>query len=201
MTHQQQTAFENIVGKGEIDCYKQFLLLPQCLLLNLVIVSLCVHLFDIISLFASELEEPKIGISGEGLINSCFPVRFLDDRLFATCSDDTNVALWDARYLKHHVQVFRGHSNWVKNIEYDSNQGMLLTSGFDGCIYTWNINRFVFLVPLKVKVRRGSVVKCLTPNAGVLGSSRTGSSGFFCGSVLGQDTSEPSLVLEKPRKA
>ena len=37
----------------------------------------------------------------------------------------------------------------------------------------------------------GSVVKCLTRNPGVLGSSRTGSSGFFRGSVLGQDTSEP----------
>ncbi|KAH3706710.1 DDB1- and CUL4-associated factor 10 homolog [Dreissena polymorpha] len=69
-------------------------------------------------------------------------VKFLDDRLFATCSDDTTVALWDARYLKHNVQMFRGHSNWVKNIEYDSRQGILLTSGFDGSIYTWNINRY-----------------------------------------------------------
>ena len=47
---------------------------------------------------------------------------------------------------------------------------------------------------------RGSVVKCLTRNPGVLGSSHTGSSGFFRGSVLGQDTSAPSLVLVKPRK-
>ena len=38
---------------------------------------------------------------------------------------------------------------------------------------------------------RGSVVKCLTLNPGVLGLCRTGSSGFFRGSVLGQDTSEP----------
>ena len=33
--------------------------------------------------------------------------------------------------------------------------------------------------------------KCLTCSPGVLGSSHTGSSGFFRGSVLGQDTSEP----------
>ena len=46
----------------------------------------------------------------------------------------------------------------------------------------------------------GSVVKCLTRNPGVLGSSRTGFHGFFRGSVLGQDTSEPSLLLVKPRK-
>ena len=51
------------------------------------------------------------------------------------------------------------------------------------------------------RVPRGSVVRCLTRNPGVLGSSRTRFSGFFRGSVLGQDTSEPSLVLVKPRKA
>ena len=50
------------------------------------------------------------------------------------------------------------------------------------------------------RVLRGSVVKCLTRNPGVLGSSHTGSSVFFHGSVLGQDTSDPSLVLVKPRK-
>ena len=52
----------------------------------------------------------------------------------------------------------------------------------------------------KFRVPRGSVVRCLTRNPGVLGSSRTRSSGFFRGSILGQDTSEPSLVLVKPRK-
>ena len=40
-------------------------------------------------------------------------------------------------------------------------------------------------------VLHGSVVKCLIRNPGVLGSSRTGFSGFFRGSVLGQYTSEP----------
>ena len=39
-----------------------------------------------------------------------------------------------------------------------------------------------------VRVLPGSVVQCLTRNPGVLGSSRTGSSGFFPGSVLGQGT-------------
>ena len=52
--HQQEAAFENIVGKGEIA--------PQCFLLNHITVSPFVHIFDIISLFAAEFEEPKIGI-------------------------------------------------------------------------------------------------------------------------------------------
>ena len=57
--------------KGEIACNEQFLFFPQCFLLSQIIVSPFVHIFDIISLFAAEFEEPKIGISGEGL-NSRF---------------------------------------------------------------------------------------------------------------------------------
>ena len=52
---------------------------------------------------------------------------------------------------------------------------------------------FIFCVKQSLNspvVLRCSVVKCLTRNPGVLGSSCTGSSRFFHGSVLGQDTSE-----------
>ena len=65
--HQQQTAFENIVGKGEIARNEQFLLLPQCFLFNQIIVSPFVQIFYIISIFAAESEEAKIGISGKQL--------------------------------------------------------------------------------------------------------------------------------------
>ena len=67
--HQQQTAFENIVGNGKIAHNEQFFLFPQCFLHNLIIVSPFVHIFDIISLLPTESEEPKIGISGKGLSN------------------------------------------------------------------------------------------------------------------------------------
>ena len=69
--HQQQTDFENIVEKEEIARNEQFLLFPQCFRLNQIIVSPFVHIFDklhiiywskFISLFAAELEEPKIPI-------------------------------------------------------------------------------------------------------------------------------------------
>ena len=63
LTHQQHTAFENIVGN------KQFLLFPQCFLLNQIIVSPFVNIFDIVSLFAA-----VIGISGEGVFNTCNPL-------------------------------------------------------------------------------------------------------------------------------
>ena len=60
--HQQQAAFENLVEKEEIAHNIQFLLFPQCFLLNQKIVSPIVNIFDIIYLFAAEFEEPKIGI-------------------------------------------------------------------------------------------------------------------------------------------
>ena len=46
----------------------------------------------------------------------------------------------------------------------------------------------------------GSVVKCLTGNPGVLGSSCTGSYGFFVGVSLGKTLQSPSLILKKLRK-
>ena len=60
--HQQHTAFENIVGKEEIARNEQFLLFPQCFQLNQKISSQFVNIFDITSLFAAELVEPKIGM-------------------------------------------------------------------------------------------------------------------------------------------
>lgn len=68
--------------------------------------------------------------------------RFLDDRLFATCSDDSTVALYDTRNLKAKIRTLRGHSNWVKNIEYSKRDCLLVTSGFDGSIFTWDLNSY-----------------------------------------------------------
>ncbi|CAG5133979.1 unnamed protein product, partial [Candidula unifasciata] len=44
-------------------------------------------------------------------------VRFLDNRMFATCSDDNTVRLWDARFLSSEIRIMRGHTSWVKNIK------------------------------------------------------------------------------------
>ena len=45
LSHQQQKAFENIVGKEEIARNEQFLLFPQCFLLNQKILSQFVNSF------------------------------------------------------------------------------------------------------------------------------------------------------------
>ena len=54
-------------GKGEIARNNQFLLFPECFLLKQITVYPFVNIFTIISLFAAELEEPRIGISDKGL--------------------------------------------------------------------------------------------------------------------------------------
>jgi len=46
------------------------------------------------------------------------------------------------RNLKQKMRSLRGHSNWVKNIEYVPSDGLLVTSGFDGCVNTWDINSY-----------------------------------------------------------
>ena len=52
------------MGMGEIARNEQFLVFSQCFLLNQIIVFPFAHIFDIISLFAADSEEPKIVISG-----------------------------------------------------------------------------------------------------------------------------------------
>ena len=52
--------------KGEIVRNEQFLIFPQCFILNQIIVSRFVHFYSV-SLFAAEFEEPKIGELGKGL--------------------------------------------------------------------------------------------------------------------------------------
>lgn len=69
-------------------------------------------------------------------------VKFLDDRVFATCSDDTTINLWDVRNLQTKIMTLSGHSSWVKSIEFSSKDKLLVTCGLDGSIYTWDVNSY-----------------------------------------------------------
>ena len=66
LTHEEQRAFENIAGKGEIACNEQFLLFPQCFLLYEISVSPFIHIFEFIFLFVAELEESKFAYQVKG---------------------------------------------------------------------------------------------------------------------------------------
>ncbi|XP_059053270.1 DDB1- and CUL4-associated factor 10 homolog isoform X2 [Achroia grisella] len=69
-------------------------------------------------------------------------VKFLDGRMFATCSDDTTIALWDIRNMKKTIRSLCGHTSWVKNIEFSFKDKLLVTSELNGSIYTWDINSY-----------------------------------------------------------
>lgn len=66
-------------------------------------------------------------------------IRFLNDHLFATCSDDTTISLWDLRMMDQRLRNLRSHTYWVKNIEYDAGRRILVTSGYDGAVNAWSI--------------------------------------------------------------
>ena len=63
--------FKQIPKYQPVERYRTIMallfLFPQCFLLDQVIENPFVHILDIISLFAIELEEPKIGILGKAL--------------------------------------------------------------------------------------------------------------------------------------
>ena len=69
-------SFENIAGKKEIARNEQFLVFPQCFLLNQKIVSPFVNIYDIMSLLAAELEELKTGMRGKGLKKTILQLVF-----------------------------------------------------------------------------------------------------------------------------
>ena len=82
--HQQLIASKNIMGKEEIACNKQFLLFPQSFLLNQKSVSPFVNIFNIISLFHPELQEPKNGLS---ISNKCCQSRQTNSFSFSPNSE------------------------------------------------------------------------------------------------------------------
>eukprot|EP00794_Sanderia_malayensis_P015204 gene15204-16774_t len=67
-------------------------------------------------------------------------IRFINLRTFATCSDDKTVAIWDIRRLDRVLNTLKGHSSWVKSIEYNEASCQVLSSAFDDTVRAWDIN-------------------------------------------------------------
>ena len=68
--HQQQTAFENIVGKEEIALNEQFLLFPLCLSTQ-KIVSPFFNIYEIISYLLLNRKSPKLACEVKGEMKYC----------------------------------------------------------------------------------------------------------------------------------
>ena len=68
-------------------------------------------------------------------------VTFLEGNFFATCSDDKSIKIWDRRNMYVHVSHLRGHTNWVKNIEYDPKSNQLFSIAFYDGVRRWDMNK------------------------------------------------------------
>ena len=68
-------------------------------------------------------------------------ITFLDSFTFATCSDDKTIKLWDLRNLSRSTAILKGHSSWVKNIEFDRNSGILFSIAFFDGVRSWDLNK------------------------------------------------------------
>ncbi|XP_017477394.1 PREDICTED: DDB1- and CUL4-associated factor 10 homolog [Rhagoletis zephyria] len=126
-------------------------------------------LFDVVSRQSAQ----KIMDAHSSNVNC---IKFLDSRHFATCSDDTTVALWDLRFMKTKMRSLQGHSNWVKSIEYSKKDNLLVTSAFDGSIFTWDINSYTEQGLIYQKVFHTSgLMRCrITPDCSKLILCTTG---------------------------
>lgn len=68
-------------------------------------------------------------------------ITFLDHLTFATCSDDHTIRLWDLRSLRGSTAVLSGHTDWVKNIEYDKRSGLLFSVAFHDGVRVWDLDK------------------------------------------------------------
>nr|CAB3236285.1 DDB1- and CUL4-associated factor 10-like [Phallusia mammillata] len=70
----------------------------------------------------------------------CNTITFIDNQLFSTCSDDSNISVWDIRNLREEVHHLKGHTGWVKNVEFHKPSKSLVSSSFDDQILLWDID-------------------------------------------------------------
>uniref|UniRef100_A0A182Y4X7 WD_REPEATS_REGION domain-containing protein n=1 Tax=Anopheles stephensi TaxID=30069 RepID=A0A182Y4X7_ANOST len=102
-----------------------------------VLAAACEHKSIVLFDPLTEKQVCTVDNAHDGSVNC---IRFVDNRTFASCSDDTTVALWDSRNMSTKLRTLNGHSGWVKNIEYAKHAGVLISSGLDGVVYGWELN-------------------------------------------------------------
>lgn len=91
-------------------------------------------------LFFDPLTHQRISVIERAHQDSVNYIKFIEKNgLFASCSDDKAIKLWDMRRLDRHVMHLQGHSYWVKNLEFDSKTRKLVSSGYDGAVKMWHI--------------------------------------------------------------
>ncbi len=68
-------------------------------------------------------------------------ITFIDATIFVSCSDDKTIRLWDLRNLKSPIYILKGHTNWVKNIEFNQKSQKIFSTAFNDGIREWDMNK------------------------------------------------------------
>lgn len=79
--------------------------------------------------------------------------QFIDSTKFTSCSDDTTVKLWDIRNINSAVQTLSELSDWAKNIHYNHEDKILITSDLRSniAVYEMDCDTFKPIVLLEHK--------------------------------------------------
>ena len=89
--------------------------------------------------------DPKDGTMIDRILGHSYAansVTFLDDNQFFTNSDDSTIALWDARSKQEPIKRLVGHTDWVKNVTL-MDKWTVLTAGFDSKLIVWDLKTSV----------------------------------------------------------
>lgn len=68
-------------------------------------------------------------------------ITFIDETTFVTCSDDKTIRVWDLRNLSSCMCILEGHTNWIKNIEYDKISNKVFSVAFQDGVREWSLDK------------------------------------------------------------
>ena len=68
-------------------------------------------------------------------------ITFIDETTFVTCSDDKTIRVWDLRNLSSCMCILEGHTNWIKNIEYDKLSRKVFSVAFQDGVREWSLDK------------------------------------------------------------
>lgn len=81
----------------------------------------------------------KLAATVKASSNAILKVLFVGDRNFVTGSSDNAILLWDVRNTQKALNALKGHTNFIRSLDYDETSCKLISSACDCDIRYWHI--------------------------------------------------------------